>query len=262
MDEDYWNTIADAYQQGTRISVEDFHYGPLLPGDRRLGLLPEALDGLRCLEIGSGAGQNSLYLASRGAECIAFDASARQLEHGRVLAEGLGLSVDYREADMDGLAWTGWGPFDLVHSTYALPFSEDPAAVIEGMARVLRPGGQLLLTTGHPVYSGQWVELGDEPDGLFLASYFQPEPDSREPEEGRPAATSWFHPIGAVAEWMVEAGLCIERLLEPEPLPIPDMEEAEIQAEVPYESDEWRTLYPILREFPTVVIFRARKGGS
>lgn len=257
----YWNTIADEYQQVTRISVKDFHYGPLLPGDLRLGLLPESLDGLTCLEIGSGAGQNSLYLASRGAKCIAFDASTRQLEHGGELADQFGLTVDYRQADMDRLAWVDWGPFDLVHSTYALPFSEDPAAVIQGMSKVVRPGGVLLLTTGHPVYSGQWVELGDEPDGLFLSSYFRPEPDSREPEAGLPAATSWFHPIGEVAEWLAGAGFCLERLIEPEPLPIPEMSEEEIRAEVPYESDEWRALYPVLREFPTVVIFRARKPG-
>ena len=51
----YWNTIADAYQQETHISTDDFHYGPLLPGDRELHLLPDVLEGLTCLEVGSGA---------------------------------------------------------------------------------------------------------------------------------------------------------------------------------------------------------------
>ena len=41
----YWNTIADAYQREPHISTDDFHYGPLLPGDRELGQLPDAMEG-------------------------------------------------------------------------------------------------------------------------------------------------------------------------------------------------------------------------
>jgi len=48
----YWDLLAPHYQEQTEISVDDFHYGPLLPGDRELGLLPASLDGLRCLELG------------------------------------------------------------------------------------------------------------------------------------------------------------------------------------------------------------------
>ncbi|MBL7012580.1 MAG: hypothetical protein ISR85_06605, partial [Kiritimatiellales bacterium] len=36
----YWNDIAELYQKETRISTSDFHYGPLLPGDSQLELLP------------------------------------------------------------------------------------------------------------------------------------------------------------------------------------------------------------------------------
>ena len=70
----YWNIIADEYQDVTHISVDDFHYGPLLPGDRALGLIPPLDPGARCLELACGAGQNSLYLASAyGADCVAID---------------------------------------------------------------------------------------------------------------------------------------------------------------------------------------------
>ena len=34
----YWDAAADLYQNQTRISCEDFHYGPLLPGDSDLRL--------------------------------------------------------------------------------------------------------------------------------------------------------------------------------------------------------------------------------
>ena len=36
----YWDDLAEVYQKETRISTTDFHYGPLLPGDSTLQLLP------------------------------------------------------------------------------------------------------------------------------------------------------------------------------------------------------------------------------
>jgi len=52
----------------------------------------------------------------------------------------------------------------------------------------------------------------------------------------------------------------IERMLEPEPMPIPDLSEAEIRANVPYDSNGWRELYPQLARIPVVVIFKCRKA--
>ena len=91
----YWDATADLYQRATRISVRDFHYGPLLPGDRELGLLPDPVEGLRCLEVGCGAGQNSIHLASRGAVCTALDVSDGMLDHGRRLAAREGVAIDF-----------------------------------------------------------------------------------------------------------------------------------------------------------------------
>ncbi len=43
-------------------------------------------------------------------------------------------------------------------------------------------------------------------------------------------------------------------------MPIPDMSEAEIRAKVPYDSKDWRALYPQLSRIPSVAIFKCRKG--
>ena len=48
----YWDEIANDYQRLTSISTDDFHFAPLLPGDRQLGILPEISPGMRCLELG------------------------------------------------------------------------------------------------------------------------------------------------------------------------------------------------------------------
>jgi len=254
----YWNDLAEIYQRETRISTTDFHYGPLLPGDSVLGLLPPVSQ-CRCLEIGCGAGQNSIFLAKQGAECIAIDISEKQLAHGRKLAKAENVEVDFRSVSMNSMS--SLGTFDLIHSTYALPFSVDPAKVIADAAAMLNPGGRFLLTTGHPLYAGEWLEIGDDEDGVFLPDYFQPEADVRMAldDGAMSAARTW--PISQLAEWMHEAGLLIERILEPAPMPLPEMSKEDILSTVPYESADWRALYPRLARIPVVVIFQCRKNA-
>jgi SAM-dependent methyltransferase len=263
----YWDDLAALYQKETRISTDDFHYGPLLPGDSILGLLPARLrqgsgaartaDKIRCLELGCGAGQNSIFLAKQGAQCVALDISEQQLAHGRKLAKKEKVEVDFRCVSMDSPG--DLGTFDLIHSTYALPFSADPAKVIADSAAMLKPGGTFLLTTGHPLYAGEWLDIGDGEDGLFIPDYFHPEPDVRMSLDDKTMSAAHYWPVSQLAEWIHAAGLTIGRLLEPAPMPIPEMSEAEIRAKVPYDSAGWRELYPQLARIPVVLIIRCRR---
>ncbi|MFA7257431.1 MAG: class I SAM-dependent methyltransferase [Kiritimatiellales bacterium] len=278
----YWDDLAALYQKETRISTDDFHYGPLLPGDSILGLLPKEFcrpgDPTRrfqCLELGCGAGQNSIFLAKQGAQCTAIDISEEQLKHGRRLAAKENTAVDFRRVSMDSpladlkilpqqsntptIQHSILPSFDLIHSTYALPFSADPQKVIAEAAAMLKPGGTFLLTTGHPLYAGEWLDVGDGEDGVFIPDYFHPEPDVRMSLDDKTMSAARYWPISQIAEWIHAAGLVIERLLEPAPMPIPDMSEAEIRATVPYESRDWRGLYPQLAHIPVVVIFKCRR---
>ena len=250
----YWDDLAALYQKETRISTGDFHYGPLLPGDSALRLLPAIVNSFQSLEIGCGAGQNSIFLAKQGAHCTALDISEEQLAHGRKLAAAENADVDFRRVSMD--AMDGLGLFDLVHSTYALPFSADPAKVIADAAAMLKPGGIFLLTTGHPLYAGEWLDIGDGEDGVFIPDYFRPEPDVRMSMDDKTMSAAHYWPISSIAEWIHSSGLVIDRLIEPAPMPIPDMSEEEIRANVPYESADWRALYPQLARIPVVLILR------
>lgn len=255
----YWDDLAADYQAETRISTSDFHYGPLLPGDGELGLLPRDLSGLRCLEAACGAGQNSIVLASRGAEAVAFDISARQLERGRQLAGENRVEVDFRLADMDRLPGD-LGTFDLVHSAYGVPFSSDPQSLIRRLAGMLRPGGTLLLSLGHPVYAGEWLDLEGE-EGVFLQSYFHPMPDVREGDEDA-AAHARAYPISESVGWLRDAGLRLDRLLEPAALPVDRMSTREITNRVPYFSTAWAEQVAELRRFPIVLILCAKKDNN
>ncbi|MEI8205741.1 MAG: class I SAM-dependent methyltransferase, partial [Kiritimatiellales bacterium] len=256
--ERYWDALAELYQRETRISTDDFHYGPLLPGDSTLRLLPNIGNFSRCLEVGCGGGQNSIFLAKQGAPCIAVDISEEQLAHGRKLAAAEKVEIDFRRISMDSLreGLRNEPAFDLIHSSYALPFSANPQKVIADAATMLKPGGIFLLTTGHPLYAGEWLDIGDGEDGVFLPDYFRPEPDVRMSLDDKTMSAAQPWPISTLTEWIHAAGLVVERLLEPAPMPIPNMSEEEIRAKVPYESADWRALYPQLARIPVVVIFK------
>ena len=89
--------------------------------------------------------------------------------------------------------------FDFIHSTYALPFAANPVKVIADAAALLKSGGVFLLTTGHPLYAGEWLEIGDDDeDGLFMPDYFHPEADVRMSLDDQTMTAAHYHPLAAV----------------------------------------------------------------
>jgi|GEM_PF-282456 len=252
----YWDQLAETYQRETVISCADFHYGPLIPGDRYLHLLPPDVRGLHCLEAGSGAGQNSIHLARQGAYCTATDLSAGQLRAGLALARRHRARVHFVQADMAVLPFAAEPGFDLVHSAYALPFAPDPGACIQAMARLLSPGGALLLSTAHPLAAGEWLELDGVP-GVFLPDYLRPPADRRRRHGGE--AVCQPAPLSAVFGWLTAAGLCVEDLREPQALPLDGLTPAQLRARVPYWSPGWLALADRFQRVPVVAIFRARR---
>lgn len=255
----YWDRVAVSYQRHTQIATDDFHYGPLLAGDRWLRLLPERLTGLRCLEVGCGAGQNSIYLARHGARCVALDASSRQIEIGERLARRCRIAVDYRCQTMETLPDSTLGRFDLVHSVHALPFADDPARTLEAMARMLKAGGMLLLATAHPLSAAEPVRVGRGRTALLLTDYFHPEPDRRGGRGGWPEVCATTLPFAVLLNAVIAAGLRIERIEEPEPPPIPEMSATAVRRTIPYQSRAWRERYRWLVAAPYTLIIRAVK---
>ncbi len=246
----YWDQIADDYQRLTTISTDDFHFGPLLPGDSQLGILPAIAPGATCLELGCGAAQNSITLAKHGAVCTAIDISPAQIEHAKALSRQHDVDIDLRCLALeDGAAWPE-ARYDFVHSVYALPFVDDPEAFIKHATERVAPGGTLLIATQHPVFAAEWLELEDEEMGLFLPSYFEPPEDLRQTKDGKIIGSSAY-PISTISKWLHAAGLRDLRLWEPEPLPIEALNQA------PYQSPAWQELHPKLAAAPVSIIYRA-----
>ena len=255
----YWDRLAARYQRDTHISTRHFHLGPLLPCATALGLLPDLPPGARCLEAGCGAGQNSLYLARAGHRCTAIDNSEAMLDCGRDLMRQNDLSVDFAQADLDDLPASRAfaGPFDFIHSAYALPFTQDPAAVVAALARRLRPGGSMLISTGHPLFAMPRADFTDGGMGVIVENYFRPPADRRRSRGTSTVARS--HTVSDILNWFLKAGLQLERVEEPAALPVDRMSERRRNAEVPYWSLDWISMLPELRAVPVVLVVRAVK---
>ena len=97
------------------------------------------------LDIASGDGVLAELLASRARSIVCVDTSERVVAAARQRLKAY-TNVDVRVGDMHALEARA-ASFDLVLLMHALTYSEQPAQVIAEAARVLRPGGRLLVAT-------------------------------------------------------------------------------------------------------------------
>ena len=109
----------------------------------------------RVLEIGCGRGGFSCWLVSQSQkpnEVIAMDFAVTAIEKGRAFATQNGLSnIIWEVGDIQNIPQPD-DSFDTVISCETVEHVPDPRKAISELARVLKPGGRLFLTT--PNYLG------------------------------------------------------------------------------------------------------------
>ncbi len=99
----------------------------------------------RVLDAGCGAGHTALAFAPRVAEVVALDLTEAMLAQGRKLAKQRDLTnITFQRGDVEKLAFNDTS-FDLVTSRYSAHHYPHPLAAVREFARVLKPGGRLLL---------------------------------------------------------------------------------------------------------------------
>lgn len=105
-----------------------------------------ALSGLeRVLDVGCGPGHTALALAPGSAQVSALDLVPEMLEAGRRLAAERGVSnLRFERGDVEELPYADTS-FDLVASRFSAHHYPNPRRALAEIARVLRPGGRLLL---------------------------------------------------------------------------------------------------------------------
>jgi ubiquinone/menaquinone biosynthesis C-methylase UbiE len=137
-----WDAIADGYNR----SVTPSHMWLGSEGLRRAGLRP----GMRFLDVAAGSGALSIPAARLGARVLATDLSPAMLERLERRAREEELSIETRVMDGHALDLED-DSFDIAGSQFGVMLFPDMPQGIRELARVVKPGGRVLLTAyGDP----------------------------------------------------------------------------------------------------------------
>lgn len=165
-----WNSRVPHHERA--YGLELFRNDPHYLSDVVRFDLPRLGDiaGKKILHLQCHIGTDTISLHRLGAEVTGLDFSAPALDVARTLANDVGASIDWVEADVYSAADVlPNGKFDFVYTGIGalcwLPNVERWARIV---AALLRPGGELFIREGHPML---WSLSDPRPDGLITIEY-------------------------------------------------------------------------------------------
>jgi 2-polyprenyl-6-hydroxyphenyl methylase/3-demethylubiquinone-9 3-methyltransferase len=101
----------------------------------------------RLADVGCGGGLLAEALARRGAQVCGIDLAPAMIEVAQLHAHESQLTIDYRVCSAQQLAGTDAGSFDAITCMELVEHVDDPAALVAQLAMLLRPGGDLFVST-------------------------------------------------------------------------------------------------------------------
>ena len=135
----YFSRNAEHWSEMTRLQVSEREVETALHAILGWGRLGDMLD------LGTGTGRLLAILAGRAETAIGVDINSEMLGVARQAIDRPDFEhVQVRQADIRRLPY-GKGSFDLITAHQVLHYLDDPDVVVREAARVLRPGGRLVI---------------------------------------------------------------------------------------------------------------------
>jgi SAM-dependent methyltransferase len=210
--------------------------------DDFLSLLPPVV-GARALDLGCGLGQLARHLAAAGAaDVLGVDVSERMLAQAEPHPR-----VRFERVAIEDLALPA-ASLDLVVSSLAFHYVADYEGLMRRIAGWLVPGGTLVFSTEHPIYTARLPDLGWTTDaegrrtGWAIDHYA--DEGMRQEHWFVEGVRKYHRTMSTLLNGIIDAGLRLERVIEPAPGP------ARLRAR-PQEADE--------RRRPMFVLIRASR---
>ena len=210
-----WDAISAAYQEqffGERFG-ERFMWSWSIAEDD-VHLLDE-VRGKRVLVLGCGGGQDCVALDKMGAIAVGIDQSAKQIEYARKYAARHDApNASFVEGTVEDLSRFDDESFDAAVSAHMLNYVERIDDTLRETARVLKPGGALVISVLHPFDAA----LAERPPYGVTRAYWSEQGDWTWSLEGGVSARfrQWYWPVSRWFEMLTGAGFAVERMLEPQ----------------------------------------------
>ncbi|PSB28112.1 class I SAM-dependent methyltransferase [Stenomitos frigidus] len=134
---DQWAAVIDV----DGIRVADYFEACTAPENRFILKQLGNLSGKHLLDLGCGAGENSVYFATKGARCVAADYSPGMVDVALKLAAANHVEVEGRVVNAMAIDFPD-NTFDIVYASNLLHHIPDPRLAIQEMHRILKPGGK------------------------------------------------------------------------------------------------------------------------
>ena len=116
----------------------------------RADYIEKKADGLehkKIVDIGCGGGILTEALARKGAQVTGIDVGDLSLKVAKMHLNESKLEIDYQMTTAEDFAIEHAGEFDIVTCLEMLEHVPDPASIIAAASTLLKPGGQLFLST-------------------------------------------------------------------------------------------------------------------
>ena len=200
---DAYQALADDYARLIDVKPHNAYY----ERPATLSLLPD-VEGLHVLDAGCGPGAYAEELINRGAEVVSVDASDRMIELAR---DRLGPTAVIHQVDLSRpLEMFADDQFDVVMAPLCLDYIADWLAVFVEFRRILKPGGQFVMSAGHPSFDAEYFKT---------TNYFSVERvDCEWTGFGRPITMpSYRRSLEEFLSPILMAGFTLERIVEPLP---------------------------------------------
>ncbi|NJD33272.1 MAG: bifunctional 2-polyprenyl-6-hydroxyphenol methylase/3-demethylubiquinol 3-O-methyltransferase UbiG [Betaproteobacteria bacterium] len=105
------------------------------------------LEGKCAIDVGCGGGLLSEGMAALGAQVTGIDLSEKALGIARLHLYESGHAIDYRLISAEAMAAEVPASFDVVTCLEMLEHVPDPASTVAACASLVKPGGQVFLST-------------------------------------------------------------------------------------------------------------------
>lgn len=212
-----WDALARWYDGWVGEGGSEHHQKVAIPAVMKL-LQPQP--GERVLDIGAGQGVLAPYVARAGANYVGVDASPRLagMARKRHAQEGTFLVGDARA--LERLPELEPASFDAAVFLLSLQDMDPLEPVLASAARMLKPGGRLVLLLTHPAFriprqSGWGYDESRKLVYRRVDRYLTPLPVPMKPFPGQEGRTWSFHrPLQGYVNALSDAGMTVDRMEE------------------------------------------------